>query len=570
MFLQRIEIKRFRGIHDLSLDFDDLTVLIGSNNTGKTTILDALQICLSRSLSRRAGAFSDFDHRLPNADTQPQDAEPIEITLSFLERDEGEWPEELAQTLNDAIGLTGDGKQAVILRVTSGYNPDAGDFQTSWTFLDPAGNPMGAKATNLRYLNDLQRIAPVFYLSALRDASQQFRAQSPFWGPFVRSLNLDQAEREEIEDALAELNQRVLDSHDAFRPVLERLRKTARLVPLGGDDPVSIEALPARVFDMLSRTQVLLTGKSGAQLPISRHGEGTQSAAVICLFDAFLEAKLSEGYTPHTEPILALEEPEAHLHPSAVRGVANLLKNLRGQKIIATHSGDLLSAVPITAVRRLSRVDGQIKVHRVNPGSLTADEIQKLDHHVRLSRGSLLFAQFWLLVEGETEVFLFQECARIMDIDLFSAGISCVEYTRVGVEVLVKMADQFGIDWLVLADKDRAGDNHIRSATRQLGDRPSDQHLRQLPSVIEAYLCSEGFGDIYEANISNQKRGIITADTGTAEYWDQVVRAQSDRRTKPELASEVISRIEDTGDEAVPSLIHNVIINSTTRAEVAE
>ena len=62
MFLSQLHIKNFRGIQDVTLDFDEITVLFGSNNTGKTSILDALQTCLSRSLTRRAGVFSDYDY----------------------------------------------------------------------------------------------------------------------------------------------------------------------------------------------------------------------------------------------------------------------------------------------------------------------------------------------------------------------------------------------------------------------------------------------------------------------------------------------------------------------------
>jgi putative ATP-dependent endonuclease of OLD family len=406
MFLANIRIRNFRGIQDLSLDLDELTVLIGSNNTGKTTILDALQFCLSRSLGRRGGVFSTYDYHLLNEAAQPQDAQAIEITVTFIERREGEWPDELIQVIPNAIGIADDSLQTIVFRITSKYDTESGDFLADWEFLDPKGNPLDARARNNRYPTELQRLAPVFYLAALRDAAQQFRAQSPFWGPFVRSLKMETAERDEIEAALAALNRRVLDSHEAFAPVLESLKQTARLVPLGGGDAVSIEAVPAKVFDMLSRTQVLLSGKTGARLPIGRHGEGTQSLAVICLFGAFLAAKLADGYSPQTEPILALEEPEAHLHPSAVRAVGSLLSGLRGQKIIATHSGDLLAALPLTAIRRLSRTGGTIRVHRVKPDALNPEEIRKLDHHVRLSRGSLLFARFWLLVEGESEVLL--------------------------------------------------------------------------------------------------------------------------------------------------------------------
>ena len=47
MFLERFRIQNFRGINDLTLTFDEgLNIIIGENNSGKTSIIDALRICL--------------------------------------------------------------------------------------------------------------------------------------------------------------------------------------------------------------------------------------------------------------------------------------------------------------------------------------------------------------------------------------------------------------------------------------------------------------------------------------------------------------------------------------------
>ena len=163
---------------------------------------------------------------------------------------------------------------------------------------------------------------------------------------------------------MAELNQKVLNANESFAAVEERLRNTGNMVPLADDDPVGIEAIPSRIFDILSRAQVMLASVTGARLPIGRHGEGTQSLAVIGLFDAFLQSRLAGTYREHTVPILALEEPEAHLHPSATRSVAALLQEMLGQKLIATHSGDLVAACSLTSLRRLRRHCGEIVVYR--------------------------------------------------------------------------------------------------------------------------------------------------------------------------------------------------------------
>ena len=568
MFLERIDITNFRGIRNLSVRLDETTVLIGENNTGKSTILEALQFCFSRSLTRKGSIFSEYDYHLLNKDSQPAESGTIEITLRFAERTENEWPDEVAQILESAVQVNEDGLQIVILRVRSRYDDARDDFVTTWSFLDLAGNEL-IKAQAPRYIIELQRLVPVFYLAALRDSTQEFRPRSQFWGPFVRSLRINPDMRQELEDKLAELNRKVLSAHESLDAIKDRLGQTGKIVPLDSEEPVGIEAIPSKIFDILSRTQVMLASTTGVRLPIGRHGEGTQSLAVICLFDAFLQNRLEDSYTKYTDPILALEEPEAHLHPSAVRSIATLLQNLQGQKIIATHSGDLVASVPLTSLRRLRRKDGQINVYQIEGDTLTDDEIQKLDYHVRSTRGNLLFARCWLLVEGETEILLFEECARICEWDLLLGGVCCLEFAHVGVERLIKLANQLGIEWILVADGDNAGASYVTSAKKQIEGRPEKRHLHKLAhGDIETFLCMEGYGSVYEAKISTQKENNVTAKKGTLEYWRQVADAQM-KNSKPRNAMAVIEQMRSRGVEGVPYQFREIIKQALDLAKEA-
>ena len=568
MFLEKIEIANFRGIRNLSVRLDETTVLIGENNTGKSTILEALQFCLSRSLTRKDSIFSEYDYHLLNKDSQPADSDAVEIILRFAEQTENKWPDEIAQILAPAVQVNEDGLQIIILRVRSKYEDATDDFVTTWKFLDLAGNEL-IKAQAPRYIIELQRLVPVFYLAALRNSTQEFRPRSQFWGPFVRSLKINPDMRQELEDALTELNQKILSAHESLDAIKDQLGQTSKIVPLDSEEPVGIEAIPSKVFDILSRTQVMLSSTTGVRLPIGRHGEGTQSLAVICLFDAFLQSRIEDSYTKYTAPILALEEPEAHLHPSAIRSIATLLQNLKGQKIIATHSGDLVASVPLTSLRRLRRKDGQITVYQIEGDTLTDDEIQKLNYHVRSTRGNLLFARCWLLVEGETEILLFEECARICEWDLLLGGVCCIEFTHVGVERLIKLANQLGIEWILVADGDDAGDGYIRSAKNQMEGRPEGRHLHKLThGDIETFLCMEGYGSVYEANISTQKKNTITAEKRTPEYWRQVADAQM-KNSKPRNAVAVIKQMESKESQGVPNQFREIIKQALDLAKEA-
>lgn len=558
MLIKEVQIKNFRGIEDLTLPLGDLCVLIGENNTGKSTILDALRVCLTRSLTRRSTVFEEYDYHLADVGSEPSKSKPIEITLTFSEAKEDEWPEEISQLLEKAEQVDANNIRSVTLRVTSSYDPAIADFSTTYDFLDLSRNAL-IQARNPKTLINLQQLVPTFYLASLRDAAQEFRPRSQFWGPFVRALSLDENTRTELETALSELNQKVLEQHTAFGSVKERLKKTAELLPLGENDPVSIEAVPSRVFDILSRTQVNLSSKTGARIPIMRHGHGTQSLAVIFLFDAFLESRLEEGYGENAQPLLALEEPEAHLHPSAIKAVGEMLQKLPGQKIITTHSGDLLASVPLNKIRRLRRKDGKISCHQLTESVLTNDEIKKLDYKVRASRGSLLFARCWLLVEGETDALLLPECARTLGYDLLADGVSCIEYSQVGVEKLIKLADQFGIEWFVVADKDSKGVEYEKTAEEQLNGRCKNDHIRVLDhGRMEVFLCVEGFGHIYKVGIAHQKAKDITATEGTIPYWEQVTKAQS-KNLKPKNVLAVVEDMVCRGASCVPPLLKEII-----------
>ncbi len=559
MFLKTVQIKNFRGIQDLTVRLDDVCVLIGENNVGKSTVLDALRICLTRSFTRRAApVFDEYDYYMDTAVLEPTKAKPIEITVTFAERKEEEWSDEISQLLEGAEQVDDHSLRSVTLRITSLYDTVLKEFSNGYDFLDLSGNVL-VKAKNPRTFINLQQLVPTFYLASLRDAAQEFRPRSQFWGPFVRSFDLDEESRAEFEAALSELNRKILEKHSSFGTVKDRLKKAADLIPLGTGDPVTIEPLPTKIFDILSRTQISLSSKSGARIPITRHGNGAQSLAVICLFDAFLQSRLESAYGEHAEPLLALEEPEAHLHPSAAKAVGAMLQSLSGQKIITTHSGDLLAGVPLIKIRRLSRRNGEICVHQIGEGVFTKEELDKLDYQVRSSRGSLLFSRCWLLVEGETEGTLLPECARIHGCDLDAEGISCIEFTRVGVEKFIKLADQLGITWFVLADNDPAGLTYENSAKSQLNGRPASDHIRVLDhGDMEVFLCIEGFGSIYESGISSQKKAQVNATKGTPLYWKQVTDAQS-KNAKPRNALAVADEIAKKGKAGVPALLSKVI-----------
>jgi putative ATP-dependent endonuclease of OLD family len=87
-----------------------------------------------------------------------------------------------------------------------------------------------------------------------------------------------------------------------------------------------------------------------------------QSLAVLFLFQAYIDVLLKPMFQLETEAILALEEPEAHLHPQATRALSANLDEVKSQKIVSSHSPYFIQGIPFTQIRMFRRKGPSSKV----------------------------------------------------------------------------------------------------------------------------------------------------------------------------------------------------------------
>lgn len=551
MKLSHIHIENFRNLKDLEVDFAGVTVLIGENNVGKTSVLDAIRMALRDVRSRKGCVFDPYDFHLPTAEAEPSAAPPIRIRLTFKEDNEGEGGNERLGRLSrmKILQVDTNGCGVVILEVIGQFDSVIKDFTQDWHFLNLEGQAL----TNISdsALVALQNEVPYFYLAALRDATRHFDAKGAFWRPFLKESQLTPERKAEIEGRLAEVNALIIDSHESFSRVTCCLQDVNKVVPLAASDVVSIDAVPARLFDMLAKAQVSLSAATGAKVPVGRHGEGTQSLAVLMLFNAFLQA------WPQGSPIIAFEEPEAHLHPSAVRALWHLIEGISGQKIISTHSGDLLAEVPPEAVTRLHWRAGNISASRMQDAELEDRRQRQFNFHIRQARGELLFARCWILGEGESEVTLLPALARCIGRDLEQCGIRCVGYRQSDIELYLKVAEALGIKWVALCDNDQQGIKDQAKVREYLNGRDESEVLHVMPeSDIEQHLCSSGFGAIYESLLTDQTKAQVTTAATDPLYWKQVTKAV--HRQKIAAVSLILEEVL-SGRAGVPPLFERTI-----------
>ena len=541
--LASVHIQNFRCIRDLTLDLDETTVLIGENNSGKTAVLKAIELGLSRPRGPGNRAFDEYDYRLPDGKASPETSDRIEIEFRFEEREGRRWHPAMAQRLNRSkiVAVDDAGFRRITLRVTSSYSGDDEPGHAVFEFLDADGGLMGGGPAQPNQTHALREAFPVESVAALRNVATEFSSRGSYWRGFLSVGSLSEEDRTKFEEGSETLNQALIDAHEPLSAVRDHLERAGEVIDFGDRSAVSVDALPTRAFSALSRAEVSMASRSGAKIPLRRQGEGTQSLAVLLLFDAHLQSRMDKA-AKLARPLTLIEEPEAHLHPGAVRTLREQVDRLPGQKILSTHSGDFLATVPAASVRRLAHRQGEIQAGRIAPDSLSGKERQ-FDSHIRRSHGRLLFSRCWLIVEGETEVVLFEGVAEALEIQLERQGVHCVECGPPAPEVLSGAASQLGIAWFAVFDDDQMGRKYRANVERRVGDSVSAQRIALPYKSPELFLCQHGFGHLYEAKMSRQKPA-PTSPHGTPQYWQEVLKGLPDRGfSKPEVAAQAVEEM---------------------------
>jgi len=254
------------------------------------------------------------------------------------------------------------------------------------------------------------------------------------------------------------------------------------------------------------------------------------------------------------QPVLLVEDPETRLHPIMLSVTWNLLSLLPLQRIVTTNSGELVSQTPLESLCRLVRMADRVVAWRIGEPGLSAEDHRRIGFHIRVNRPSALFARCWLLVEGETEVWIVNELARQQGDRFAAEGIKVIEFAQAGLKPLLKFARRMGIAWHVLTDGDEAGKRYAATTRSQLLAHESEAaHLTQFPAAdIEHFLYQHGFSTVYHQmahlplNISLTPRRIIS----------QAISHSS----KPELAIAVAMAAAERGPQSIPPLFSSLFV----------
>ncbi|MFC3914055.1 DUF2813 domain-containing protein [Pseudaeromonas sharmana] len=533
MFLERIEVLGFRGIHRLSVTFQQTTALIGENTWGKTSLLRALWSLLGQGETPYEFEIADF--HCPD-DPELPIARHLQLILTFREYKPDICVHSSRLCRLKPIWCKGrDGVHRIYYRAAADWLADD-NVASEHGFLDQFGRTLQLDDTD-KLLHLLMLMNPVLRLRDTRSARDTSGSLGEEWASQLAQVSRQILDEEATGLDAPTLQQGMAAIHHLMSHYLSN-------VP-----PIRMRPRSAR--DIVTKPTNLRGLNSLQELLHSANGRAVK-LAMAALGGALLNARGDREIDPESRPILILEDPESRLHPTMLALAWGLFEQLPGQKILTTNSGDLLSTIPLGQIRRLVRRAHETLAFNLNDEQFSAEDLRRIAFHVRLNRPMSLFARCWLLVEGETEIWLLSELAAICGYSLRSEGVRIIEFAQCGVSPLIKAARDLGIEWHLLADGDPAGMKYAASVRSHLkGEREKDR-LTLLPAHdIEHFLFHHGFEEVYrrEAGMSRQLPSLPAG---------KIIERAINHRSKPALALCVVEAAERAGAENMPLLLRQL------------
>lgn len=457
MRISRIKVKNFRNFRDLDVQVGEHAVIVGENKVGKSNLVHALRLVLDPSLPERARRLTAGDI-WDGAGIAPDEPVIIKVFLRDFEDDLNQ----LALLATSLVSI--DPMEACLsFECCPTADDDEGPYEYVW---------YGGDDDNARTSRSTRNRLPMDYLHALRNTEDDLRAshRSPL-RPLLRRLTEEvgtdvlEAAEEELRTGVA-----VITDMDAVTKLAEDLNK--RMVGLVGAQQAVELGFDLASADPSKLLQSLNLFIDGGIRQVSEASLGTANLLYLLLRLKEIDAQRDVGERDHT--FLAVEEPEAHLHPHVQRLVyRSILRDGDAggaSLVLTTHSTFVTSVAPLRSLIVLRSAGNRSVGFSAASLDLAENEVADLERYLDVTRSELLFARGVVLVEGEAEKFLMPSLAAICGIDLDGLGITVASVAGTHFGSYAALLTSLDVPFSVLSDYDprTTGDPRIASRYRKL------------------------------------------------------------------------------------------------------
>lgn len=523
MLLTKIHVKNYRLLIDAWMDVDSsMTLIVGRNNTAKTSCMDIIEKVLKGSplayddypLSGRQGLFElitlfmskgilfdelnqklkvpsiefSIDYSLDDQDANLGALSPFIIDVDV---------DTTSALIRAEYGLKLDEKNLYELFEESCYtdgdfSPDLekirdifkASFAKIFGLKIYAINPKNDKDIQIKTQNELVSLFPFFSIHAERelgeDGTQKGNDSLVQLISSYFSVNVDELSSE-VSTEIKALREVVGKANEDVQKRSDELLSSIVNKAVGFGYP-NAEELQLGVSTELKIDQQIMgntkltymSDVTGEALPSSHNGLGYRNLIKIEFLLADYSQKIKKGDNACI-PLLFIEEPESHMHPQMQRAFAEYLEkflqaitNVHIQTFLTSHSAHITNTVDFSKIRYAQRTNNGVVYKNLQTFvNLEPDNASFVKKYLTLSRCDLFFADKIILVEGASERLLLPDMIQKSDKEgLFNSQkyklpaqyYSLIEIGGAYAYKFIPFVTFLGVPCLILTDIDSMAD----------------------------------------------------------------------------------------------------------------
>ena len=577
MHITNLKIRNFRAIENLELNLNEgLNVLIGENNSGKTSVIDLLRLVFDKGNYPNEIYWTETDFRVIDSTGE---LKPIEFDIKFKPDDEKE-----SYCFNDLHIVEFDDK---------GNKIDYLEIHGKITSVKTKGETKikkefwGGKDKETRIPWEIWNELNYTYLSPLRDVNRDLRPNN---NNLLSKLFLNISELKEDEEYKEKMSNLIKEKFDdeKWKNLLKEGKDkiTTHLKEMNFiDDYQDIDiAFSSFEFEDIVKKLIL-------QLPLDlditdeekqiffnlyQNGLGYNNLIYAStIFGDIIQRKevFEDNYN-----LLLIEEPEAHLHPQLentfFRYLQKLEENNEFQIIVSSHSPTITAKTKLDNVIVMNNINNNIYATPIKDTELDDEDRVFLKKFLDVTKSQLFFAKGVILVEGITEALLIPIFARLMGeeydldkkgIEVIETGISFQRYSGLFNSYIPSKRLNFRCSVITDddSDKDDLSDgrlNNLKELSKNnykvfIGQRTFEWEL--FNSNLDNDIIPTVFDSVHP-NIRNN-----LSKNGEEFNQTTLVEKLSKNKTKSEFAFKLAEYLENNPDKAkefnIPNYIKNAI-----------
>lgn len=493
LYISRVTIKNYRNFKDVDVRLGHKQVIIGENNIGKTNFIKAMQLILDPTLS-------DEDRKLDESDFNDTLVNPMEndeeIVISVYISNYKNNRVILAMLQGATVMENGE----ETLKITYKFFPhtdDMGNKEYEFVIFMGDDEKRIFGSSERKYLN-------IKVIKALRDVESELRNSrlSPV-KKMLDEYSIDKQELEHIAEEYRRSGEKILNI-DEIIDLTQNINRKFNTILGNGTHDISLQAMEIDPTKVLSSLKLLIENRNTADISLgldnilyismilqnlqdktvptflkaSKYQELEGFPDSDILYDVYQETSNGNYFlrqditdeqreviysfmnqnTPSNKgvTIIAIEEPEAHLHPVNQRLVfKDVIQKSNNSVLLTTHSTHITAISPINSIVHLhASKDAGTIVHATSDMPMEEGEFLDVERYLDVKRGEIYFGKAVILVEGIAEEYLVPRFAELLGKPLDEKGIIICNVNCTNFKPYIKMLRCLGIPYAVITDGD--------------------------------------------------------------------------------------------------------------------